>query len=440
MQTIVIIGNGIAGTSLARAIRKKSKDKLVVISSESPYFFSRPALMYVYMGHMKQDQTKPYEDWFWSKNNIDLVFDHVNAINPANKTISLASDKSIAYDKLILATGSKPKFLDWPGSKLKGVQGLFSLQDLHNMEENTSGIKKAVVAGGGLIGVEMVEMLLSRGIDVTYLIREFKFWNRILPNEEGAIIENHMRAHGVNLKFNSELKAIHGDQQVIGITTQKNEEIPCEFVGVCIGVEPNTELAKTSGIDCNKGILVNDHFETSQTDIYAIGDCAEIRQPSFGRPPIEQIWYTGKMQALTLAETLTGNKTSYQPGNFFNSAKIFDIEYQVYSRTMVATEPLDSIVYCNSKLEKSIRIYYNKATLSFEGIVVLGVRFRHEICDRWLNENRTMDYVMEHLADGNFDPEFSQHFEQELVNVYNKKFEKNIQLKKADKKRIFGLL
>ncbi|MBL7899849.1 MAG: NAD(P)/FAD-dependent oxidoreductase, partial [Crocinitomicaceae bacterium] len=164
MSRTVIIGNGIAGITAARHIRKKSDHEILVISGESPYFFSRTALMYVYMGHMRWDDIKPYEDWFWQKNRIDLEFDWVTEIEFQNKMLLTKSGKKINYDKLILALGSKPNKFGWPGQDLNRVQGLYSRQDLENLQNQTPQIKNAVIVGGGLIGIELAEMLLSKNI------------------------------------------------------------------------------------------------------------------------------------------------------------------------------------------------------------------------------------------------------------------------------------
>lgn len=170
MEHIVIIGNGIAGVTAARHIRKLSDKKITIISAESEYFFSRTALMYVYMGHMKFEHTQPYENWFWKKNRIDLVKGYVSNVDHANKKVDL-ENSSISYDKLIIATGSKPNKFGWPGQDLKGVQGLYSKQDLEQLQENAPDnktCKRAVIVGGGLIGIEMAEMLRSRKIPVTF--------------------------------------------------------------------------------------------------------------------------------------------------------------------------------------------------------------------------------------------------------------------------------
>ena len=120
--------------------------------------------MYVYMGHMTFEHTKPYEDWFWEKNRIGLVQDHVKQIDTEKKQLFLDQSAPISFDKLIIATGSKPSFHQWPGQELKGVQGLYHKRDLDLLEANAPNAqvcKRAVVVGGGLIGIELAEMLLK---------------------------------------------------------------------------------------------------------------------------------------------------------------------------------------------------------------------------------------------------------------------------------------
>jgi NADPH-dependent 2,4-dienoyl-CoA reductase/sulfur reductase-like enzyme len=439
MKHIIIIGNGISGITAARHIRKLSNYKISVISAESEYFFSRPALMYIYMGHMPFVNTKPYEDWFWKKNNIELIKALVTKIDFTNKELLLDNEQTLNYDDLIIATGSKPNFLDWPGKSLKGVQGLVSLQDLQLMEENTKGIKKAVVVGGGLIGIEMVEMLLSRNIEVTFLVREFRFWKNVLPEEESKIIQQHIDEHHVTLKLNCEVKEFKGDDtgKLKSVITSSGEEIPCEFAGITIGVTPNIDFLKNSGLKINKGILVNEYMETNIPGVYAIGDCAEFSPPLTGRLSVEQIWYTGRMHGESVAYTICKKRTPYRPVNFFNSAKILDIEYQVYSKNTFIDNHCDSVIWYDQKEKKSIRIYYH-ADRRFEGIVSLGIRYRHTVFDKWLRENKSVEFVLEHLSDANFDPEFYTHYEHKLIEIYNKKHNKNLKLKKKNLLRIFS--
>jgi len=425
MEHIVIIGNGISGVTTARHIRKLSDKKITIISAETEHFFSRTALMYVYMGHMKFEHTKPYEDWFWKKNRIDLKFGFVSSIETKSKTIYFENHDSLQYDKLVIATGSKSNKFGWPGQDLKGVQGLYHKQDLDNLEvyaPNNKVCKQAVIVGGGLIGIELAEMLNTRNIPVTFLVRESSFWNGVLPKGESEMINRHIKNHHIDLRLSTNLKEIISDEngKVKSIIIEETgEEIPCDFVGLTAGVSPNIDFLKNSDIETNRGVLVNRYLETNIKDVFAIGDCAEQREAIGNRRPIEAVWYTGRMMGETLAQTICGNKLEYKPGHWFNSAKFFDIEYQTYG--WVFSKPKEGHQHFHWKHNddtKCITIEFDSETNAFLGINTFGIRMRHEVFDTWLTEKRTVDYVMQHLVEANFDPEFYKHFEQEILLTY----------------------
>lgn len=428
MRHIVIIGNGVTGITLARELRKRGDDKITVISSESKYFFSRPALMYVYMGHMRFEQTQPYEPWFWEKNRIELVMDRVEAVDFAQKSLRLGSAKTMAYDVLVLATGSQPNRFGWPGQDLRGVQGFYSYQDLLKLEENTPGVSHTVVVGGGLIGVELAEMLLTRDIGVTFLVREKYFWSAVLPREESQLIERHLREHHVDLRMETELKEIIGNAEgrVEKVVTQDGQSVACGIVGLTVGVSPNIAFLKNGAqgndmtLETDRGILVDAHFRTNVPDVYAAGDCAQFRSPLPGRRPIEQVWYTGKMQAEFLARNLMGESLAYAPGIWFNSAKFFDIEYQTYGDVPSQCPPdEDSLYWEHAQGKKSVRLQYRKADRVIRGFNFLGIRARHQVCERWIAEKRSLEFVLENLGALNFDPEFYAGFEQHVHARYN---------------------
>ncbi|QSE97614.1 NAD(P)/FAD-dependent oxidoreductase [Fulvivirga lutea] len=444
MKHVVIIGNGIAGITAARHIRKQSDYEITVISAESEYFWSRTALMYIYMGHMQLKHTQPYENWFWEKNKINLVKEYVQAIDHVNKTLTYSSGGSINYDVLILATGAQPNKFGWPGQDLEGVSGMVSQQDLEYIEKYTQGIDRGVIVGGGLIGVELAEMLHSRDIKVSFLVREEQFWDNVLPKQEATLISNHIREHHIDLRLQTELKEIIPDEngRVKSVITGDGKEIPCQFVGLTAGVHPNINLAKASGIECNRGVLVNEFMETSIPDIYAIGDCAERRTPVPGRAPVEQVWYTGRMMGETVAKTITGTKTEYLPGHWFNSAKFFDIEYQTYGRVWNQLRDNEAEFYWQHNSENvAMHFIYDKHNHKFLGVNTFGIRLRHEIFDRWLTEEATIQTVLENLRSANFDPEFFKRYEQSIINAYNNEHpdqQLTLKGKKSIIEKIFG--
>ncbi len=447
MEHIVIIGNGIAGVSAARHIRKLSDKKITIVSTETDYFFSRTALMYVYMGHMKFEHTQPYENWFWKKNRIDLLKGYVTSVDYQNKKLVLQDGKELAYDKLIIATGSKSNKFGWPGQDLKGVQGLYSKQDLDQLEANAPNkevCKRAVIVGGGLIGIELAEMLSSRDIPVTFLVREDSFWNGVLPNGESQLLNEHILEHHIDLRLGKNLGEILADENghARAITIQETgEEIACTVVGLTAGVTPNIDFLKDSGIELGRGVKVNRYLETNIEDIYAIGDCAEQHEAIDNRRPIEAVWYTGRMMGEALAHTICGNKRAYNPGHWFNSAKFLDIEYQTYGWVFSdeGKKEYEKHFHWRHATENiCITAAFHAATNKFLGINSFGIRMRHEIFDRWLTEERDMDYVMEYLKDANFDPEFYSQYESEIVSKYNSEFGTNIHPKKKSWKRIFA--
>lgn len=426
MEHIVIIGNGISGVTTARHIRKLSDKRITIISAETDHFFSRTALMYIYMGHMKYEHTKPYENYFWKKNRIELKRAFVEKVNHEQKELLFAGGETMAYDKLVLAVGSKSNKFGWPGQDLDGVQGLYNFQDLEQLEKNAPNnkvCKRAVIVGGGLIGIELAEMLHSRNIPVTFLVREGSFWSGVLPKGESEMLNRHIKNNHIDLRLGVNLKEILADENGKArgvIITETGEELACDLVGLTAGVSPNVDFLKESGIELGRGIKVNPFLETNIKDIYAIGDCAEQNEGINGRRPIEAVWYTGRMMGEALAQTLCGERTPYNPGHWFNSAKFFEIEYQTYG--WVFAQPRENETHFHWKHEddtKCITICTEASSGKFLGINTFGIRMRHEVFDRWLTEERSTNYIMDHLKEANFDPEFFKKLEPSILAAYS---------------------
>ncbi len=453
---LVIIGNGITGITAARTVRKlHPKIRIRILSRESDYFFSRTALMYIYMGHMRLEDTYPYERQFYKKNKLELIRDQVLGIDTNQNKLKLQEGKDIYYDMLLLATGSTYNKFNWPGQDLLGVQGLYSLQDLELLEENTKGnIEKAVIVGGGLIGIELGEMLHTRNIDVTFLVREKNYWGNILPVEEATMIAKEIRRHNIKLELSTQLKEIlaednqghgQGDRQVCAVLTDQGEKIPCQLVGLTVGVSPNLNVLTStdypSNIETERGILVERDMRTNISSVFAAGDCAQLRQASeYVSSPIEQLWYTGRMQGSVAGRFIAreaykqeGNtkkltEISHEPytrGVLFNSAKFFTIEYQTYGHVPCQLSPESTFIWRHPHKNCLIRLVWDGGDpyqSPIKGMNFMGTRYRQEVCIGWIEQKKKAADVAASLYQANFDPEFYQSthrlFQQSFVQKY----------------------
>jgi NAD(P)H-nitrite reductase large subunit len=419
---VVIIGNGITGITAAITIRKLSKEhQITVISSESEHFYSRTALMYLFMGHLQYQHLKPYGDWFWQENNINLVWGQVRQVDFETRQVKLEDHKVYSYHKLLLATGSVPQKTGVPGEDLAGIQGFYNLNDLRQMEENTRQVAHALIVGGGLIGIELAEMLASRCIPATLLVREGHYWANVLPAQEGALIARQIAHHGLDLQLNTVVKAFEGDGagRLQAVITNQGDRIACQFAGIAIGVKPNISFLATPPLATNQGILVNEYLETNMPGVYAAGDCAELQRNPDKPGQVEQIWYTGRMQGQTAAHSICGHKTPYQRGIWFNSAKFFDLEYQTYGFVPVEPGEAERTLYWQHATgDKALRINFMAQTGAVTGFNLLGIRYRQEVCEGWIKQKKTISYVLEHLQTANFDPEFFRRYEREIRKAF----------------------
>jgi NAD(P)H-nitrite reductase large subunit len=438
---LVIIGNGITGVTAAITARRLAPAACItLVAAESTHHYSRPALMYLYLGHLRYADVKPYEDWFWTEKRLELVHAEAIGVDTAARTVQLATGSPLDYDQLLLATGSVARTAGWPGQQLRGVQGFYGLPDLESMSRDTQGIRRAVVVGGGLIGVELAEMLHSRGIHVTWLVREARYWQSVLPPEESALLAAYIRQHGIDFQENTELREVLGDAQgrVRAVLTTTGQELPAEWVGLAIGVQPNLALACAAGLETDRGILVNALLETSAPGVYAAGDCAQHRQPAPGEVAVEQLWYTGRMQGETVAHTLCGQPTPYRRGQWFNSAKFFNLEYQTYGR--VPAQPVAGIAsFCwqHPNGKHLLRLNFQESDQAVTGVNALGLRQRQDVWERWLRDQTGIGTVLAQLAAANFDPEFARQHEPAIRREFARQFPA-IQVASPRRRGLFG--
>jgi NAD(P)H-nitrite reductase large subunit len=410
---LVIIGNGVAGITCAFEARRRDPTiEVVVISKETPFFFSRTALMYAFMDTLQRRDLEPFERETYKRNNIELVQDTVVDLNAGERTLSLVSGATLAYDRLVLATGSVPNMVPWKGvdSIRDGLAHFVSMQDLDTCERLTQTTRQAVVVGGGLIGIELAECLAFHGVKVTFLVREPYFWPVALGSEEAAYVGDHMRAHGIDVRYAEEIEEIRVDSsgRVSEVLTNRGGRLPAQLLGVCVGVRPCIDWLKRVKTPprLERGIVVDALMQTSLDGVFACGDCAEILDVGQRGSLIELFWYSAKRQGALVAGNLFGDGKSYVPPLFFNSSKFFEIEYTTVGTVMEMPAGSDTIYLKVPGKNASVRIVHHSNRVV--GFNMLGSRWDHNVLEKWIDERRSPSYCLENLRDAQFDVEFGR--------------------------------
>ncbi|TAK30170.1 MAG: FAD-dependent oxidoreductase [Myxococcaceae bacterium] len=407
-KAYVVVGNGVAGVSAALAIRSRdARGTIAVVSDEGDYFFSRTALMYAFMDRLPRRAMEPYERHTWRERGVELVRARVADLDASRHQLTLRDGRTLPYDRLLLATGSRARRIELPGvtDDLAGLVHFVTLQDLDACEQYAPTTKRAVVVGGGLIGIELVESLRFHGVAVTFLVREPWYWPAALSREEGEMTAREMRRHGVDVREGAELASVARDAsgRVASVTTTAGETIACEMLGVCIGVAPQVEWLRGVATPpaMGRGVKVDATMRTTLDDVWAAGDCAELAD---GR--VESIWYSAKRQGALAGENMSGRPKGYASPVFFNSAKLFELEYTTVGALAEVEDGAESLYATHPTRALSWRIVHSGDKVL--GFNALGSRWDHTVITRWIEEQRPVDWVREHLRRAQFDVELGR--------------------------------
>ncbi|OGK67329.1 MAG: hypothetical protein A2Z59_10960 [Nitrospinae bacterium RIFCSPLOWO2_02_39_17] len=322
MEKVIIIGNGVAGATAAEVIRKKNKDISISVYSDEPYpFYSRIKLPHFLGDEIKQENTYIYNtDWYKEK-RIELYSGtKIKKIEPDKKSIVTERDEKVSYDKLLLATGSTNFIPPIKGREKNGFFTLRTIGDVLSIKEYSLNNKKAVLIGGGLLGLEAARGLRVRGLDVTVV----EFFPRLLPrqlDEKGAkVLQRLIEKMGINIVLNAQSDEVLGEDKVAGLKLKDGRNVDCNLIIISAGITPRIEIAKEAGISVNKGIIVNERFETNVKGIYAAGDCAEFQGRIYG------LWTASTEQGTVAGNNIAGVDTVYSGTTPSTTLKIVGID------------------------------------------------------------------------------------------------------------------
>jgi NAD(P)H-nitrite reductase large subunit len=320
----VIIGSGVAGYSAVEAIRAMdSAGEIVMVSADANGYYSRPGLAYYLTGELRDKALYPWQQDDYKKLNFSLLKGRVTRILRGEHALEIDGKPRLNYDKLLVATGASALPLDIPGSKFEGVVKLDHFADAKNILSLAKSGRTAVVVGGGITALELAEGLLARGMKVHYLLRGDRYWSNVLDERESKTVQGRLQAEGVELHFHSEVSEIIGKKNRVAAVRLKNgQTLKCDLLAYAVGIRPRLELVQDIGLNLDRGILVDEHLQTNDPDIFAAGDVAQVFDPLSGRAVLDSLWNPAREQGQVAGMNMAGRKAAYLKSPPFNVTRL----------------------------------------------------------------------------------------------------------------------
>ena len=313
MAGMVIIGAGHAAGQAAASLRQeKYTGPITIIGDEAHLPYQRPPLSKAYLsGSQEVDRVYLRAEKFYQEKEIDLQLStRATAIDPDAKAVELADGSKIDYDKLLISTGSRPRLLNIPGSDLGGIHYLRTIDDVDGIRADMHEGANLVIVGGGYIGLEVAAVGVEQGLNVHVLEMEDRILQRVTTPTMSKYYDELHRGRGVQIHTNTGVTGFSGDAKVQKVMCG-DTEFAADMVIVGIGIVPNIELAEAAGIICDNGIVVDDHCQTSNPDIYAAGDCTNHPNALLDRRLRLESVPNAMDQARTSASNMLGGDKSY---------------------------------------------------------------------------------------------------------------------------------
>ncbi|TSC76052.1 MAG: FAD-dependent pyridine nucleotide-disulfide oxidoreductase [Parcubacteria group bacterium Gr01-1014_31] len=318
-----IIGGGVAGTTAAETLRQRDAGATIAVVSDEPHrFYSRILLSKpnFFLGKIPFDQIWLKTLQWYRELKIDLLAgQRATAVDAAAHTVTLDGKKTLRYRKLLIATGAQA--VPWPadGADKKGVLYLRTLDDAKQIIAAIKKAKRAVCVGSGFTSFEMCEMLTMAGLQVTLVMREPHYWDPLLDEQSGKMIEAALLSGGVKIHRNALVKTVDGRAKVSGVTLESGQNIPCEVIVAGVGAQPDLSWLQGSTVKTNRGILADEYLKTSAPDVYTAGDCAEFNDLILDEHVLLGNWVNAQMHGKLAAANMLGERQPFKLVSFYTA-------------------------------------------------------------------------------------------------------------------------
>ena len=357
MAGMVIIGCGQAGGQAAASLRQEKYEGPITMIGQEPYIpYQRPPLSKQYLsGEQEKEKLNLRQESFYSEKEINLMLEtSVLSLDPHKKELQLIKGETVTYDKLLVATGGRPRKLEVDGHTLKGIHYLRNIDDVDAIKTQMSTSQNLVIVGGGYIGLEVASVAIKRGLTVSVLEMESRILERVTTEEMSAFYHQLHTDEGVNILTSTQAKAFKGSETVESVVCG-DHEIPADLVIVGIGILPNTEMAEAAGLETNNGLVVDEHCRTSNEHIFAAGDCTNHPNPILNRRLRLESVPNAMEQGRVAASNMLGGSKSYASMPWFWSD-----QYEHKLQMVGFSKDSDQSVVRGDMESKSFTVFYLK--------------------------------------------------------------------------------
>ena len=357
MAGMVIIGCGQAGGQAAASLRQEKYDGPITMIGQEPYIpYQRPPLSKQYLsGEQEKEKLSLRQESFYSEKEINLMLEtSVLSLDPHKKELQLEKGETVTYDKLLIATGGRPRKLEVDGHTLKGIHYLRNIDDVDAIKTQMSTSQNLVIVGGGYIGLEVASVAIKRGLTVSVLEMESRILERVTTEEMSAFYHQLHTDEGVNILTSTQAKAFKGSETVESVACG-DHEIPADLVIVGIGILPNTEMAEAAGLETNNGLVVDEHCRTSNEHIFAAGDCTNHPNPILNRRLRLESVPNAMEQGRVAASNMLGGSKSYASMPWFWSD-----QYEHKLQMVGFSKDSDQSIVRGDMESKSFTVFYLK--------------------------------------------------------------------------------
>ncbi len=329
----VLLGGGmVAGYAAKELVERELKaGELTILSADNSIPYERPPLSKSFLaGKDSEESIRINNDGFYRQHGIEIKLNcEVAGVDAGRKTVHLQSGEDVGFEKLIVATGARPRRLNIAGSNLPDIYYLRSVEDSKNIRTRAGSAKRATVIGGGFIAMEASAVLAQKGIETAMLLREDRIWKRFFTPSMSSFFENYYSARGVRFIKQANVTEMRGDSAVKSVALAGGQTVACDMVVAGIGVSPVVEPVANSGLQANDGVVVNEYLETSVDGIYAAGDVASYHDTLFDKRRRVEHWDNAVSQGQHCARALLGERTAFVHVPYFFS-DVFDLSYEFW--------------------------------------------------------------------------------------------------------------